>query len=232
MSTTAPGLAPMPESVLVVENDTDVSEYFRSELADAGIPIRVATSVKTAWEQVHTLLDQNVTQLVILLDLMLERQDPSEGLQFLADLNRLPAFAEEKVSVVVLTGDSNPKTRSDVISYGAREFYSKGGDPAVVLSELLAYVGRQVRVDTTLLEILDVDETKREMEVLYRGPDARTIRCTLDLQFAPREARIPGGSFWFDTYKRFQDGMMRYETVGRPVDEDKDRKALNQVLGV
>jgi len=217
--------------VLIVENDRDVSGYFHAELVREGVPTETALSIPDARRHVRMQLEQKVSHLVILLDLMFERGDPSEGLTFLGELNRLSEFVDDRISVIVFSGATDQKTRETVISCGARQFYAKGSNPSPVLQELLAYTGKQVRVASGLLEIVDIDFVKGEMDVRYRMHDDAAVRCTLDLQLAPKEARVPGGSFWFDTYKRYEDGTMKYENSGRRVDEEADMKVLDEILG-
>src|SRR5262249_16160585 len=154
------------------------------------------------------LLETGTAHLVILLDLMFGRGNPFEGLTFLGELSRMQEF-HDRVSVIVFSGATDQEIRKTAASYGACEFYRKGSDPDPVVQELLAYTGKQVRVDSGLVEIVDIDFEKGEMDVRYRRRDVDTVRCTLDLRIAPKEARIPGGSFWFDTYKRYDDGIMK-----------------------
>lgn len=232
MLTLARGTARMAlvESFLVVENDPEVAEYFCTELTAEGAPAKKAATISEGWQEVNGLLEQGVQRLVILLDLMFENHDTGEGLGFLRDLSKLSQF-KERISVIVLTGAGDALTKNDVLSIGACEFHVKGGDPAPVIEDILLYLGREIRVSTSLLEVVDTDELAREMDVRYRTPEGSILRCTLDFQLAPRMTLVPGGSFWFDIHKRFKEGRVILEASCRPVDKAEDARSLRELLG-
>ena len=86
---------------------------------------------------------------------------------------RSPDFrraSHERLSVLVRTSAGDDQTRDAVIDRGATEFITKSDDPTRTVESILVYLGRDVRVASTLIEIVDVDEIRREVEIRYRTP--------------------------------------------------------------
>jgi CheY-like chemotaxis protein len=221
----------LAEAVLIVEDDDRTANQFLRLVESNHVYCTIASNTSEASRKLNLLLQRGIQRLVILLDLMFEQDDPREGINFLQDISRLPEFGAGRINIIVLTGDDDAETREEALSNGAREFYVKAVDPSPVVRDILAYLNKDVRVAMSLLEIVDIDDSGREMEVRYKTPQGTSVRCTLDSQVAPIAARVPGGSFWFDVYKRFDDGQMLFQFRCRPVNREKDADALRKFLG-
>jgi len=231
MSSSTFEICQLEEAVLVVENDREIATYYVEEMEARGITAEKALTISDAWDKWRGFSEQEVKHAVILLDLMFDRHDVTEGREFLRKLSREPEFIEHKVNVIVLTGVGDAQTKQDILSDGAREFHVKGGDPKRVLDDVMLHLGRNVLVTTSLLEVVEIDESKHEMYVRYRASEENNIRCTLDVQFAPKEARVPGGSFWLEVFKHIRDGQISFQALGRAVDIEEDAQCLSELLG-
>jgi CheY-like chemotaxis protein len=228
----------LPEAVLIVEDDQHASRRLEKALEkmDDQIPVWTARTIADAWDKLEDPLVNNVENLVIVLDLMLETDLPSEGCAFLDELQKHPGFREEKINVIVLTAASDPATRNEVLEAGAKRVHAKP-DLRPVLGDIPVFLGRLVKTTQSLVEVVDVNPLEREVEVRYQIPggrdpvsEERWIHCTLGYDDVPAPARVPGGSFYLDIYKQFKRGRMKTEAISRPVDTDEDRKRLSELL--
>jgi hypothetical protein len=85
---------------------------------------------------------------------------------------------------------------------------------------------QETLVARVLCEITDVDDKK--VYVLIRGKDDWIAALSFDLEFCPEIARIPGGSFYAETYRKASG---EEELRSAPVDAEEDRAALEKLLG-
>jgi DNA-binding response OmpR family regulator len=221
------------EAALVVEDDRRVSNHLLRQIKSTGIHCVAGFSGDDAHRELNRLREQGCERLVIILDLMLSENDTREGRNFLKNLQELPEFEEKKLHVIVLTALDTAEVREEVRMHGAREFFVKPQKAELIANEVLAYLGKPVRVGKTLLEVVDLDDDEREMEVRYRPDEGPAVHYTLDARMAPNAARVPGGSFWFDVLKHWDntEGQMVYEERCRAVNKDLDKDALSRLLG-
>jgi two-component system chemotaxis response regulator CheY len=123
-------------TVLIVEDSDDCSETL--ELALLSLKdVRIAI-VRSAEEALQHFSTESVAALVT--DLHLPHMD---GLHLLSAIRTQPRG--RRIPVVVISGDSDPRTPSRVLEAGAQAFFSKPYSPAAVrrkLEELLAASGR------------------------------------------------------------------------------------------
>jgi hypothetical protein len=77
----------------------------------------------------------------------------------------------------------------------------------------------------TLCEVVDVDEA--QVHIRVRNKSGQILQLSYDLSFCPEPARVAGGSFWIEIYKK-SSGETRLLTV--PVNEEEDQKALAALL--
>jgi CheY-like chemotaxis protein len=220
------------EVVLLVDDDDDIVTYFRDYLAKQKVEAVSAEDIASAENELELLLARDAQRIVIILDLMFEHQDWEEGYDFLLKLSEQPAFRTGRIDVIVLTGaeDEDGSIRERVLEAGAQEFYRKGGDLRLPMQAVLTYLGRRTLLKTALIEVVDIDDLRSEADVRYRATD-HTIRCKLDSDLIPREARIPGGSFWLESYKQFSNGQMEVISVARTVDYEQEATLLKSLLG-
>jgi CheY-like chemotaxis protein len=220
------------EVVLLVDDDDDIVTYFRDYLTKQNIEAVSAEDIASAVNELELLLKRDAERIIIVLDLMFERQDWREGYDFLLQLSTHPAFRGGKIDVIVLTGaeDEDGSIRERVIDAGAQEFYQKGGDLRLPMQSILTYLGRRTLLKSALIEVVDIDDMRSEADVRYRNTN-RAIRCKLDVDLIPRDARIPGGSFWLDSYKRFSNGQMEVISIARTIDYEQEATLLRSLLG-
>ncbi len=218
------------EAVLLVENDPEIVRHYQRKIANDGVEILEALRISDARRKVSELVDQDVQTIVVLLDLMFDEHDTEEGLTFLRELKRLDPFKEARWNVVVLTGADDPQTKAEVSSAGIRAFHTKPADPELVMQDIRYYLGKETSVASSLLEIVHVDNETGQMDVRYRTSHGANVRCTLDWELAPLEARVAGGSFWLDVSKHFEAGRAVYRSSGRLVDAAHDADFFKEFL--
>ena len=126
----------LTRTVLIVDDSTDCTETL--VLALHGLKnIRVATAT-TAEEALGQLSTGNIAALIT--DLHLPRMD---GLHLLSTLRT--RHNDHYTPVLVISGDSDPRTPARVMEAGAQAFFLKPYSPAAVrkkLEELLSAGGR------------------------------------------------------------------------------------------
>jgi CheY-like chemotaxis protein len=220
------------EVVVIVEDDRRVSELLAERFAAVGLPVSLALSVDDGCLAIAAALGAGVRRIAVLLDLMFDRYDPNEGLELLVWLSRRSPGEQERVNVVVRTSAIDADTRRRALDAGAKAFHAKSSanELARTQSDVLTYVGRDGLVSSQLVEVVDIDEAAREMEIRYVTSNSEAIRGVLDLEFVPRGSCVPGGSFWLDTYRRFESGGMVYSNRARLVDAAEDERILRQYL--
>lgn len=116
--------------ILVVEDDRDIRETMVDALEDAGYRVSVAIDGIDALDRLRTDLALNL----ILLDMMMPRMT---GIQVLAELRRMDAWA--RIPVVVVSADADGRERA--VAMGAAGFLQK----SMKLRELLAVVEQFIR---------------------------------------------------------------------------------------
>jgi DNA-binding response OmpR family regulator len=116
----------MPRTVLIVEDTESGLELL--ELALIRMPGVVLRSVKTAEEALHFLTD-DICALVT--DLNLPQMD---GFELIEAVRAHPSG--ELVPILVISGDSDPKTPSRVTALGANAYFPKPFSPAEVRNRL------------------------------------------------------------------------------------------------
>lgn len=222
----------LTKAVLIVEDEEQISSYFASELDRLDIPVFSVDSIAGGIIEIANLLSQEDLEcIVILLDLMFEDNDPKQGLNFLRKISQHQEFQEGKINVIVRTASLDQKARKEALDAGAKEFHTKGRGPDAALQDILFYLGLPVLTTATLMEVVDIDNNKREADVRYRADNNNLIRCTLDFQIIPAESRVPGGSFRFEIYKQLVAGQAELRTKSRAVDKKIEASMLEDLLG-
>ncbi|HQP97901.1 MAG TPA: response regulator [bacterium] len=115
-------------TVLIVEDDPDITHLFQARLSD---PARKILFVETA-EQAQKILRQESISL-ILLDLVLPDMD---GRRFLEILREQPHTAG--IPVFVVSGGLGKQTREECLALGAEAYFEKPFDPAVISNAISA----------------------------------------------------------------------------------------------
>ncbi len=117
----------MVRTLLIVE-DTDVGRD-ALELAFMQVPDLVFRSVATAEEALQCLASNEVCALVT--DIHLPRMD---GFQLIEAIRAQPRRSQ--LPILVISGDSDPRTPERLASLGANAYFSKPYSPAEVRHKL------------------------------------------------------------------------------------------------
>jgi CheY-like chemotaxis protein len=221
----------LADVVLIIEDDRATAESYRSELENQGIFIKIATGKDEAYERLAEVPYLTFERMVVILDLMFRPNDPSDGVSIMEHLNEMPEFKNGRLKVIVRTGLHDSDIVSQMRSFGAL-VYQKGGDPAEALEQVQLQLGREVLSRSLFFEVLDVNPTTREIDICYTSDEGEKLRAIFDLEFAPVQARVPGGGFWCDFYKTLlKNDQLSTRTQPRPVDEEQDAVLLSDLLG-
>jgi hypothetical protein len=155
--------------------------------------------------------------------------DPEEGLRFLRYLKGPTSQIPRGAGIVVHTNATAPHYRKLAYEAGADEFLAKG-EARQLIDLVDLYSGGEVLVAQTLCRVVDVDLMKGKVAVEIDGADGWVAERAVDLQQCPNEARIAGGAFYLDSYKRFRfypgSRVLEYSILSRAVDESEEQKKL------
>jgi hypothetical protein len=86
---------------------------------------------------------------------------------------------------------------------------------------------QETLVARVLCEVLDVDTANNRVRVQIRGKDAWIAERSFDLDFCPELARIAGGSFYAETYRK-ESG--EEELRSAQVDAEEERAILDELF--
>ena len=150
------------EHILVIEDETDIQELLRYNLAKEGYKVTLAAT----GEEGLTLARQEHPNL-ILLDLMLPGMD---GLEV---CRRLQADgATRSIPIIMLTAKGEEADIVTGLELGAADYVTKPFSPKVLIARLRAVLRRQVEVDTeekSIIKVHDLTMHPGRHEVLVRG---------------------------------------------------------------
>ena len=196
------------EKVLVVEDEEDIAELIRFNLAQEGFQVRVAATGEQGLEEAR----REVPDL-ILLDLMLPGTD---GLEICRRLKRDPGTAAVPIVMVTARGEE-----SDIVAgleLGADDYVTKPFSPRVLLARLRAVLRRRKTVapqesEALRLGPIEIHPGRHEVKA-----DGATIELTsTEFKILHFLARRPG---WVFTRYQIVDGIRgpNYPVTERSVD--------------
>lgn len=115
----------MPQCILVVEDDLDCTQVFTVLLEAEGYDVRVASSLRDAYQS----LARCTPPALILLDVVLPDGD---------GLNLCPPVRRRwpHLPVIVVSARADPRTRRAALASGCTEFLSKPFDPDEILARI------------------------------------------------------------------------------------------------
>lgn len=175
---------PAPLRVLLADDHGIVREGLRMLLAGAQVPIGTVDEAATA-EQVLALLAAHGAD-VLVLDLGMPGVSGSGWVRTLR--TRYPQLA-----IMVLTANTDERTRAAVLDAGADEFLAKSGNSQVLLAAInrLACNPAPPRAPQTAhTQTPDETLTKREQQVLALAAQGATaIQIAAELHISPFTAR-------------------------------------------
>lgn len=196
------------ESILIVEDEEDIQELIRYNLAKEGYDVRVISSGEKALETIR----RNRPEMV-LLDLMLPGID---GLEVCRQLKRAPEFEHLPIVIVSAKGEE-----SDVVAgleLGADDYITKPFSPKVLIARVRTIFrrGQAEAVDTSApLQHHDLTIHPGRRECLLAG--SRIDLTFTEFQLLHFLALRPG---WVFTRKQIVDAIRGddYPVTDRSVD--------------
>lgn len=177
----------MSKSILVVEDDADIAELLRLNLADEGYDVQVASDGETGLAQL-----QSNGYDALILDLMLPGKD---GLEICRQVRAMPEYTP----IIIISAKSAEAHRILGLELGADDYVTKPFSILEVNARMKALfrrveaLGRIARLESGLLEAgeLRIDPVARE--VTLRGEPLTLTAREFDLLFF--FARHPGRVF-------------------------------------
>lgn len=163
-------------TVLVVDDEPDVVNYFSSVLEDAGLNVLTAFDGDQAME----VLGQHAVDLIS-LDLVMPRKS---GIRLFMELRRTPDWSD--IPVVFVTGHAkDPDVKKDVASVmadstmvGPSLYLEKPVTPESYLSHICKILGVECPASTQ--ESDQAEELRQEARSLLEHADAKTLEALLD----------------------------------------------------
>ncbi|BAY91862.1 MULTISPECIES: response regulator [unclassified Tolypothrix] len=131
--------------LLIVDDDTTLTERIKLEAISWGFNVDVAVDIKTA----RTILSLNSVE-VILLDLSFPAKEEN-GLTFLAELSE----THPEIPVLVLTTNNQLQNRVEAARLGAQSFLNKTMSAVEVLSAINIALNQQTATDAKVLVVDD-----------------------------------------------------------------------------
>lgn len=177
----------MSKSILVVEDDADIAELLRLNLADEGYDVEVASDGETGLAQL-----QSNGYDALILDLMLPGKD---GLEICRQVRAMPEYTP----IIIISAKSAEAHRILGLELGADDYVTKPFSVLEVNARVKALfrrveaLGRIAKLESGLLEAgeLRIDPVARE--VTLRGESLALTAREFDLLFF--FARHPGRVF-------------------------------------
>jgi len=151
----------MKDTVLVVEDETDVVNLVRYNLKKAGFEVRVATNGYDGLREV----EDNRPDAVV-LDIMLPGMD---GFEVCKKLRRSDDFAG--VGILMLTAKGEPDDRIKGLELGADDYLTKPFSPKELILRLKAILKRLKRQEqaAAVVSAGEIDLDKKELTVRLEG---------------------------------------------------------------
>ncbi|BAY28271.1 multi-component transcriptional regulator, winged helix family protein [Nostoc carneum NIES-2107] len=131
--------------LLIVDDDTTLTERIKLEAISWGFNVDVAADIKTA----RTILSLNSVE-VILLDLSFPAKEEN-GLTFLAELSQ----THPEIPVLVLTTNNQLQNRVEAARLGAQSFLNKTMSAVEVLTAINIALNQQTATDAKVLVVDD-----------------------------------------------------------------------------
>lgn len=173
----------MAETVLVVEDETDVVDLLRYNLNKAGFTVLIANDGLQGLEQAR----KNRPDIVV-LDLMLPGMD---GLAVCKALKKDPET--ESIPIVMLTAKSEPAERVNGLELGADDYVTKPFSPRELVLRVQALLRRlqaSSRADVLTVDDFETDRAAFEVRLEGKRLDLTTTEFKLLTLMMERRGRI------------------------------------------
>ncbi len=184
----------MQDTVLVVEDESDVVDLLRYNLSRAGFGVMIANDGVEGLEMAR----KNRPDIIV-LDLMLPRMD---GLAVCKALKREPET--EQMPIVMLTAKSEPNERVGGLELGADDYVTKPFSPRELVLRVQALL-RRLRSsrsnDLVTVDAFEVDKNAFEIRLDGKRLDLTTTEFKLLALLIDRRGRIQSReSLLFDVW--------------------------------
>jgi len=184
----------MQDTVLVVEDESDVVDLLRYNLSRAGFGVMIANDGVEGLEMAR----KNRPDIIV-LDLMLPRMD---GLAVCKALKR--EAETEQMPIVMLTAKSEPNERVNGLELGADDYVTKPFSPRELVLRVQALLRRlrsSNRNDVVTVDAFEVDKNAFEIRLDGKRLDLTTTEFKLLALLIDRRGRIQSReSLLFDVW--------------------------------
>ncbi|MBN8709959.1 MAG: response regulator [Verrucomicrobia bacterium] len=184
----------MQDTVLVVEDESDVVDLLRYNLSRAGFGVIIANDGVEGLEMAR----KNRPDIIV-LDLMLPRMD---GLAVCKALKR--EAETEQMPIVMLTAKSEPNERVNGLELGADDYVTKPFSPRELVLRVQALLRRlrsSNRNDVVTVDAFEVDKNAFEIRLDGKRLDLTTTEFKLLALLIDRRGRIQSReSLLFDVW--------------------------------
>jgi CheY-like chemotaxis protein len=167
---------PQDVTVLVVDDDPDVTTYLASVLEDAGMKVVTAADGLSAMERIHEAMPD-----LISLDLVMPGKS---GIRLLHELRKHPDWS--RIPVIIVTGHARDDTiREDLAAVlenstisGPSLYLEKPVTPALYVEQICRVLNVEPPIETAPLPDR-TEALRRELEAALRGADRHTLEKVL-----------------------------------------------------
>ncbi|HEX4966597.1 MAG TPA: hypothetical protein VF173_37655 [Thermoanaerobaculia bacterium] len=171
--------------------------------------------------------------VVIVLDLMFpQEQNPSDGIAFIRDIRSGQLEIDYRTPIVVHSNVTNKNRIDEALAAGANEFFKKTDEPGELLDSISFFLGKEKLLHSATWEVIGVLSEARKVRIRTGLVDGRRIEQSVDFNLCPIEARIEGGSFLAQTFKKFRDYQTEVIVRSMPVDPEVERRSIERILNV
>jgi DNA-binding NarL/FixJ family response regulator len=132
--------------------------------------------------------------------------------------------------VIVRSGVDDSEVIRRTFSLGALAFVRKGDDPERLLEAINFACGGEVLVARALCEVIDVDTRRGTLRVSVEGRDGWSAERSFDCSWCPPAARMAGGAFYAETYKRLTERGQEIVLRSAAVNAAEEAEALAVLL--
>jgi CheY-like chemotaxis protein len=171
-------------------------------------------------------------RVVILLDLMFPDNQRSaeggdfirEGIEFIRDLRRGALGVDPRTPIVVLSNAKNREAVASAEQAGANVFFEKTVDPESIKEQLGFYLGEEILERRVTCEVSEVDFGCWRVQIRLLSGERWILQRWIPMEVCPREARVAGSAFLWDTWRCFRDYQVQYLSRAGTIEDDDGRE--------
>ncbi|MES1243031.1 MAG: hypothetical protein ABUT39_15555 [Acidobacteriota bacterium] len=223
-------------TILEIDDEPEESVLRTTQFAELPAEHKTAEDLQIAQHELKILgplQRYGSKNVVILLDLMFPLdQNPRDGIAFIRSIRAGEREVDSRTPVIVHSNVANRNIINEALEAGANMFFKKTDDPGALLDAISFFLGKEKLTNRTAWEVVQLYRDRGKMRIRATARDRYILERLIDLDMCPLEARIEGGSFLAETYKKYRDYEVEVLIKTKTVDVDKEREEIARILDI